>query len=68
MKPVAQQIALQDAVGGHGRIGWGPPTERARASEFEFENGRVKPWEGEKIHDIAVDDLELTLGSGKNRD
>ncbi|XP_024020611.1 BES1/BZR1 homolog protein 2 [Morus notabilis] len=65
MKPVAQQSALQDAVGGHSMIGWGPPAERARGSEFEFENCRVKPWEGERIHDIAVDDLELTLGSGK---
>jgi brassinosteroid resistant 1/2 len=22
----------------------------------------VKPWEGEKIHDVGIDDLELTLG------
>ncbi|KAK9108795.1 hypothetical protein Sjap_016855 [Stephania japonica] len=36
-------------------------------SEFEFENGRVKAWEGERIHDIGVEDLELTLGSGKAR-
>ncbi|XP_038705913.1 BES1/BZR1 homolog protein 2-like [Tripterygium wilfordii] len=39
--------------------------EKGRCSEFEFENGRVKPWEGERIHEIGVDDLELTLGSGK---
>ncbi|EOA24536.1 hypothetical protein CARUB_v10017793mg [Capsella rubella] len=23
----------------------------------------VKPWEGEKIHDVGIDDLELTLGN-----
>ncbi|XP_010558116.1 PREDICTED: BES1/BZR1 homolog protein 1 [Tarenaya hassleriana] len=27
----------------------------------------VKPWEGEKIHEVAVDDLELTLGNPKAR-
>lgn len=42
-------------------------TERAWAPEFEFENGRVKPWEGERIHEVGVEDLELTLGSGKSR-
>ncbi|XP_010548357.1 PREDICTED: BES1/BZR1 homolog protein 2-like [Tarenaya hassleriana] len=36
-------------------------------SEFEFENGKVMPWEGEKIHEVVVEDLELTLGSGKSR-
>jgi brassinosteroid resistant 1/2 len=25
----------------------------------------VKPWEGERIHEVGLDDLELTLGSGK---
>lgn len=34
--------------------------------EFEFENGKVKAWEGEKIHEVGPDDLELTLGSGKH--
>ncbi|XP_074589629.1 protein BZR1 homolog 1-like [Curcuma longa] len=32
--------------------------------EFEFESGTVKPWEGERIHEVGVDDLELTLGVG----
>ncbi|CAM8906465.1 hypothetical protein QQ045_011358 [Rhodiola kirilowii] len=36
-----------------------------RGPEFEFESCRVKPWEGERIHEMAVDDLELTLGSRK---
>lgn len=66
VKPVFQQNSLQDGVDGHGGLPWGV-TERGRGSEFEFENGRVKPWEGERIHEIGVDDLELTLGSGKAR-
>ncbi|XP_010531182.1 PREDICTED: BES1/BZR1 homolog protein 2-like [Tarenaya hassleriana] len=36
-------------------------------AEFEFENGKVKPWEGEKIHEVGVEDLELTLGGAKSR-
>lgn len=63
VKPVSQQSTIQDAVG----MGWGVATERARGSEFEFESCRVKPWEGERIHEVAVDDLELTLGNGKPR-
>ncbi|CAN6722176.1 unnamed protein product [Malus baccata var. baccata] len=27
----------------------------------------VKPWIGEKIHEVGLDDLELTLGNGKAR-
>ncbi|XP_072979049.1 protein BZR1 homolog 1-like [Typha angustifolia] len=34
------------------------------AAEFEFECGRVMAWEGERIHEVGVDDLELTLGVG----
>ncbi|KAL7090342.1 hypothetical protein ACP275_12G034800 [Erythranthe tilingii] len=41
--------------------------KRARGgTEFEFENGAVMAWEGEQIHEVVgMDDLELTLGSGK---
>lgn len=42
--------------------------KREHGSEFQFENRRVKPWEGEMIHDLDGDDLELTLGSGKTID
>lgn len=39
--------------------------------EFAFGNnvgGRVKPWEGERIHEVCgSDDLELTLGTSKTR-
>ncbi|RWW70222.1 hypothetical protein BHE74_00022102 [Ensete ventricosum] len=27
------------------------------------EAGKVKPWEGEGIHSVSLDDLELTLGT-----
>ncbi|KAL4554029.1 hypothetical protein LXL04_039855 [Taraxacum kok-saghyz] len=40
--------------------------------EFAFGSsvgGRVKPWEGERIHEVCgSDDLELTLGSTKTRE
>ncbi|KAL1566570.1 BES1/BZR1 protein 2 [Salvia divinorum] len=48
-----------------GQIGWGAVAKRARGSDFEFANGAVKAWEGEMIHEVGMDDLELTLGSGK---
>ena len=67
VKPVAQQNGNQDEVDGHGGLSWGTAGERGRGAEFEFENCRVKPWEGERIHEIGVDDLELTLGGGKAR-
>ncbi|KAA8528623.1 hypothetical protein F0562_035978 [Nyssa sinensis] len=59
VKPVAQRISPNDAV-----------TENGRGSEFEFESSiPVKPWEGERIHEVGLelDDLELTLGSGKTQ-
>ena len=37
---------------------------KGKGVEMEFENGGVKAWEGERIHDVGLDDLELTLGSG----
>lgn len=65
MKPVAEQNVLHNTVVGHGGIGWGSTVERGRGSEFEFESGRLKAWEGERIHEVGVEDLELTLGNGK---
>ncbi|KAJ0255834.1 hypothetical protein HA466_0088820 [Hirschfeldia incana] len=38
-----------------------------QSSEFKFENSQVKPWEGERIHDVGMEDLELTLGNAKAR-
>lgn len=67
MKPVALQGSLQDGAHGHEALDWGAAAEKGRCSEFEFESGRVKAWEGERIHEVGVDDLELTLGSGKAR-
>lgn len=44
--------------------GGGMPERGRGCSEFAFESGRVKAWEGERIHEVGVDDLELTLGFG----
>ncbi|XP_010060920.2 protein BRASSINAZOLE-RESISTANT 1 [Eucalyptus grandis] len=56
MKPTMPQKSLEDAG-----------KEQERGSDFEFMRGQVKPWEGERIHEVGMDDLELTLGSMKNR-
>lgn len=67
VKPVMQQNSPSGAAL-PGGINLRPTSERIQGSEFEFESGNVKPWEGERIHDdLSVEDLELTLGSGKNR-
>ncbi|XP_072991070.1 protein BZR1 homolog 1-like [Typha latifolia] len=43
----------------------GGVSEKGRGGvEFEFENGRVKAWVGERIHEVGVEDLDLTLGVG----
>lgn len=65
VKPMSQQSSLRGAFDGSGEFEWGVAAKRARGSEFEFENGAVKAWEGEKIHEVGMDDLELTLGGGK---
>lgn len=48
-----------------------PMAEVVVSDEFAFGSnagGRVKPWEGERIHEVCVsDDLQLTLGSSKTR-
>ena len=56
VKPVTQPAALSDAA-----------KDIERGSEFDFMNGQVKPWEGERIHEVGLDELELTLGNGKNK-
>ncbi|KAK4779388.1 hypothetical protein SAY86_006916 [Trapa natans] len=55
-KPAAEQHSMND--GGK---------EQERGPEFEFMKGQVKPWEGERIHEVGLDDLELTLGGAQNR-
>lgn len=68
VKAVVQQNSPQDSsIDMNGGIHWGNSTKRERGSDFEFENGRVKPWEGERIHEVGMDELELTLGCGKTR-
>ena len=55
--PVPQQLSPNTAA----------TQEIGQSSEFKFENRQVKPWEGERIHDVAMEDLELTLGNAKGR-
>ncbi|KAK1422237.1 hypothetical protein QVD17_25207 [Tagetes erecta] len=56
VKPVAPMVATKAAG-----------SDKGKGMEFEFENGGVKAWEGERIHDVGLDDLELTLGSGNGK-
>ncbi|XP_071710546.1 protein BRASSINAZOLE-RESISTANT 1-like [Rutidosis leptorrhynchoides] len=55
VKPTAPMSVVKDSCSEKGK---------GKGIEFEFENGGVKAWEGERIHDVGLDDLELTLGSG----
>ncbi|KAL2905619.1 BES1/BZR1-like protein 2 [Bienertia sinuspersici] len=60
--------SMHEALHGTVNVGWGAAMERGHGPEFEFENGAaVMAWEGERIHEVGVDDLELTLGSTKVR-
>lgn len=56
MKPVAQKISADGAIKAKGM-----------APKLEIRSAQVKPWEGERFHEVGLDDLELTLGSGKTR-
>uniref|UniRef100_A0A803KVY0 Protein BZR1 homolog n=1 Tax=Chenopodium quinoa TaxID=63459 RepID=A0A803KVY0_CHEQI len=63
---VAQRSSMQGILNGTMALGWGGAMERGRGPEFEFGNGAaVMAWEGERIHEVSTDDLELTLGSAK---
>lgn len=57
MKPVAHSVPSKDAI----------ISDKGKSTEFDFESMAVKPWEGERIHEVGMDDLELTLGSGNTR-
>ncbi|KAJ1419059.1 brassinazole-resistant 1 protein [Sesbania bispinosa] len=65
MKPAMQKITPQDSMDMNEGMQWGSGAEIGRGSDFDFENGRVKPWEGERIHEVGMEELELTLGCGK---
>ncbi|GER42454.1 brassinosteroid signalling positive regulator family protein, partial [Striga asiatica] len=45
--------------------GGGDVADKGKGVDFGFE--AVKPWEGERIHEVGMDELELTLGSGNTR-
>ncbi|KAK6130971.1 hypothetical protein DH2020_035286 [Rehmannia glutinosa] len=53
VKPAAQIVPSKDAT-----------SDKGKGIEFDFENMAVKPWEGERIHEVGMDDLELTLVMG----
>ncbi|XP_071694480.1 uncharacterized protein [Rutidosis leptorrhynchoides] len=38
--------------------------DKGKGVELGFGNGGLNAWVGEKIHDMGLDDLELTLGTG----
>lgn len=61
----SQQNSLHSATDGGAEFGWGAAAKRSCGPEFEFERSAVKAWEGEIIHEVGMDDLELTLGNGK---
>lgn len=52
----------------HHRVGLDDPImldHKGKGVEFGFENNvAVKAWEGERIHEVGLDYLELTLGRG----
>ncbi|MCD7453430.1 Protein BRASSINAZOLE-RESISTANT 1 [Datura stramonium] len=57
IKPAAQRTPSNDMI-----------IDKGKSIEFDFENVSVKAaWEGEKIHEVGLDDLELTLGNGSAR-
>lgn len=57
MKPMPQLVPSMD------------PSDKGKGKEPEFdvEKMAVKPWEGERIHEVGMDELELTLGNGNTR-
>nr|GMC84283.1 protein BRASSINAZOLE-RESISTANT 1-like [Ipomoea batatas] len=58
MKPVnPQRVPSNDAM----------ILDKEKSVDFGFENVAVKAWERERIHEVGLDDLELTLGGGTTR-
>ncbi|KAL9265365.1 BRASSINAZOLE-RESISTANT 1-like protein [Drosera capensis] len=57
VKPMVQQMSISNGI-----------QDRATAApHLQPESMTVKAWEGERIHDMGMEDLELTLGNGKAR-
>lgn len=54
IKPVAEGVPSKDAI----------MSDKGKGTEFGFEHLAVKAWEGERIHEVGMEDLELTLGNG----
>lgn len=65
--PTSPTFYLVKPVNQPGCLQGGSMVQMNHGSEFEFESGKVKAWEGERIHEVGGDDLELTLGNGSGR-
>ncbi|KAI3502909.1 hypothetical protein L1887_31301 [Cichorium endivia] len=65
--PTSPTFYLVKPVNQPGCLQGGSMVHMNHGSEFEFESGKVKAWEGERIHEVGGDDLELTLGNGSAR-
>ena len=60
----AYNLVNRGASGSNAMEVEGMAVARGGPPEFEFDKGRVTPWEGERIHEVAAEELELTLGVG----
>ncbi|XP_019156230.1 PREDICTED: protein BRASSINAZOLE-RESISTANT 1-like isoform X2 [Ipomoea nil] len=56
VKPVAQRIPPNSMM-----------FDKGKSIDFGFENVAMKAWEGERAHEVGLDDLELKLGNGSTR-
>ncbi|GAB2291317.1 brassinazole-resistant [Dionaea muscipula] len=62
VKPMIQQMTLNEVIRESARVAPHPHPHPQPESSMT-----VKAWEGERIHDVGMEDLELTLGNGKAR-
>ncbi|XP_073298581.1 BES1/BZR1 homolog protein 2-like [Primulina huaijiensis] len=65
VKPLAHPNFLQDTFDGCGEYRRRAAAKTSCGPALEFGKGAVNAWEGKRIHDVGMDDLELTLGSRK---
>ncbi|CAA2967631.1 Hypothetical predicted protein [Olea europaea subsp. europaea] len=56
VRQMARQVPSKDAM-----------LEKETGTQFDFKKVAGKPWEGERIHEVGLDNLELTLGSGSTQ-
>ncbi|CAH9100318.1 unnamed protein product [Cuscuta epithymum] len=61
VKPAAAAQGVPSSMGG----GMLFSEEAGKGMEFDFEKVAMKAWEGERIHEVGLDDLELKLGNSR---